>query len=176
MPHIQSSLDPELPAVNGRKIVDLSSLSTKESTTSAVTLVEPSNQDQRFCSTSRSGQYKSSGRGGVGNARAASDCIQRANILDGPGNFPSMNGREIRPLVRPDKIISTGRGGAGNVRSPSRDAIVARPSNVSSKMEAEQAKYERSLIRKHEAARATQMLSVGRGGAGNIVPSSPSRS
>ncbi|KAH9044902.1 hypothetical protein EDB83DRAFT_1559189 [Lactarius deliciosus] len=165
---IQSPLRPEL--------VELSRLSTKESTTSTVTIVKPSNEDQLSRTTSRGGQYKPSGRGGAGNAREASDYSQRASIFDGPEDFSSTKGRELRSSSHPEKIISTGRGGSGNVHSPSRDVIGAHSSELLSTTEAEQAKYERLLIRKHEAARAAKMHSVGRGGVGNIALPSPPRS
>ncbi|KAH9056846.1 hypothetical protein EDB87DRAFT_1634678, partial [Lactarius vividus] len=134
------------------------------------------NPDQLSRTTSRGGQYKSSGRGGAGNAREAPDYSQRAYISDGPEDFSSTKGRELRSSFHPDKIISTGRGGLGNVRPPSQNVIGARSSESLSTTEAEQAKYERLLIRKHEAARAAQMNSVGRGGFGNVAPPSPPRS
>ncbi|KAH9039652.1 hypothetical protein EDB85DRAFT_265695 [Lactarius pseudohatsudake] len=134
------------------------------------------NPDQLSRTTSRGVQYKSSGRGGAGNAREAPDYSQRASIFDGPEDFSSTKGRELRSSFNPDKIISIGRGGSGNVHSPSRDVIGARSSELSSTTEAEQAKHERLLIRKHEATRAAQMHSVGRGGVGNIAPPSPPRS
>ncbi|KAH9020661.1 hypothetical protein EDB84DRAFT_1514637 [Lactarius hengduanensis] len=116
------------------------------------------NPDQLSRITSRGVQYKSSGRGGAGNAREAPDYSQRASIFDGPEDFSSTKGRELRSSFYPDKITSIGRGGSGNVHSPSRDVIGTRSSELLSTTEAEQAKYERLLIRKHETARAAQMV------------------
>ncbi|KAH8987310.1 hypothetical protein EDB92DRAFT_1948661 [Lactarius akahatsu] len=126
------------------ELAKLSRLSTNESITSTVTVVKPSNE----------------GRGGAGNAREASDYSQRASIFDGPEDFSSTKGRELPFSSHPEKIISTGRGGSGNVHSPSRDVIGAHSSELLSTTEAEQAKYERLLIRKHEGARAARMEEV----------------
>ncbi|KAH9003805.1 hypothetical protein EDB86DRAFT_2826372 [Lactarius hatsudake] len=143
---IQSPLRPEL--------VELSRLSTKESTTSTVTIVKPSNEDQLSRTTSRGGQYKPSGRGGAGNAREVSDYSQRASIFDGPEDFSSTKGRELRSSSHPEKIVSTGRGGSGNVHSPSRDVIGARSSELLSTTEAEQAKSQNEC--KYDAPRYQQ--------------------
>ncbi|KAH9039900.1 hypothetical protein EDB84DRAFT_1648131 [Lactarius hengduanensis] len=146
MLHTQPSPLPGLPVVN-ESMARLSRPPTYEST-STVTLVMPSNQDQRPRSTSRGRgrQYQSSGIGGAGNIRASSTSSERAHI-----------------------IISIGRGGAGNIRSPSQDVDLARPSKLSSILETEQTKYERSVIRDRETAREGQLHSGGRGGVGNMV-------
>ncbi|KAH9175262.1 hypothetical protein EDB89DRAFT_1903819 [Lactarius sanguifluus] len=146
MLHTQPSPLPGLAVVN-EITPGLSRPSTYEST-STVTLVRPSYQDQRPRSTSRGRgrQYQSSGIGGAGNIRASSTSSERAHI-----------------------IISIGRGGAGNIRSPSRDVDLARPSKLSSILETEQTKYERSVIRDRETAREGQLHSGGRGGVGNMV-------
>ncbi|KAH9082176.1 hypothetical protein EDB83DRAFT_2336866 [Lactarius deliciosus] len=169
MLHTQPSPLPGLPVV--KEITPgLSRPSTYEST-STVTLVWPSYQDQRPRSTSRGRgrQYQSSGIGGAGNIRASSTSSERAHIVDGPDDFSSTRGREPRSPFHPDKIISIGRGGAGNIRSPSRDVDLARPSKLSSILETEQTKYERSVIRDRETAREGQLHSGGRGGVGNMV-------
>ncbi|KAI9460976.1 hypothetical protein BJY52DRAFT_242839 [Lactarius psammicola] len=120
---------------------------------------------------------QSSGIGGAGNIRASSASSERAHILDGPDDFSSTRGREPRSPFHLDKVISIGRGGAGNIRSPSRDVDRARPSKLSSILEAEQIKYEMSLIRNRETARESQLHSGGRGGVGNMVrPGSQSQS
>ncbi|KAN0142099.1 hypothetical protein V8E53_000561 [Lactarius tabidus] len=157
MSYIWSPRSSELPSVEGWNTGKHSILSTKESTVKASNQAYAFDPDQRPGSTSRSAQYQSSGRGGVGNIRATSDCSQRTYISGVPEDFSPTKGRELQSLFHPGKIISTGRGGAGNVRSSSGGTIGARPSESSSKTDAEQAKYERSLIRKHEAARAARM-------------------
>ncbi|KAH9175251.1 hypothetical protein EDB89DRAFT_347779 [Lactarius sanguifluus] len=189
MIHTQPSPLPGLAVVN-EITPGLSRPSTYEST-STVTLVRPSYQDQRPRSTSRGRgrQYQSSGIGGAGNIRASSTSSERAHIVDGPDDFSSTRGREPRSPFHPDKIISIGRGGAGNIRSPSRDVDLARPSKLSSILETEQTKYERSVIRDRETAREGQLVcppclvtcvarsknvhpsqhSGGRGGVGNMV-------
>ncbi|KAH9037241.1 hypothetical protein EDB85DRAFT_630818 [Lactarius pseudohatsudake] len=112
---------------------------------------------------------QSSGIGGAGNIRASSTSSERAHIVDGPDDFSSTRGREPRSPFHPDKIISIGRGGAGNIRSPSQDVDLARPSKLSSILETEQTKYERSVIRDRETAREGQLHSGGRGGVGNMI-------
>ncbi|KAH9064314.1 hypothetical protein EDB87DRAFT_1600325 [Lactarius vividus] len=170
MLHTQPSPPPGLPVVN-ETTPRLYRPSTHESTSSTVTLVRPSNQDQRPRSTSRGRgrQYQSSGIGGAGNIRASSTSSERAHIVDGPDDFSSTRGREPRSPFHLDKVISIGRGGAGNIRSPSRDVDLARPSKLSSILETEQTKYERSVIRDRETAREGQLHSGGRGGVGNMV-------
>ncbi|KAF8273922.1 hypothetical protein EI94DRAFT_1086724 [Lactarius quietus] len=120
-------------------------------------------------SRGRGRHYQSSGIGGMGNIRASSTSSERTRTPDGPDDFSSTRGREPRSAFGIDKVMSIGRGGAGNIRSPSQDVVRARPSELSSISEAEQVEYEKSLIRKHEAARGAQLVSGGRGGVGNMV-------
>ncbi|KAF8629379.1 hypothetical protein AX17_005675 [Amanita inopinata Kibby_2008] len=104
--------------------------------------------------------FQSSGRGGFGNIRRASE--SRDGRPDtGPDDFSSSRGREPR-MDHPTHIYSTGRGGAGNIRSPSREiAQVARRAELK----------EQEIIKSHVAADQEVMHSIGRGGIGNIAAS-----
>ncbi|KAH0580126.1 hypothetical protein H2248_002932 [Termitomyces sp. 'cryptogamus'] len=106
--------------------------------------------------------YQSSGRGGAGNIRQASDS-RDSRPVDGPDDFSVSRGRELVPTHM--KNFYTGRGGAGNIRSPSRDPTV--PTVVEPVII-----EERELIRAHNAASSDGPFSSGRGGAGNIVQTS----
>ncbi|KAH8832569.1 hypothetical protein DL96DRAFT_664571 [Flagelloscypha sp. PMI_526] len=99
--------------------------------------------------------YTSSGRGGLGNIRPASQSRDRPT--DGPDDFSSTRGRELPPASTTNKIISTGRGGLGNLRSPSRDA--AAPINDQEELR---------ILREHSQEKRDAPISTGRGGAGNI--------
>ncbi|KAH9971545.1 hypothetical protein BGW80DRAFT_1460496 [Lactifluus volemus] len=109
---------------------------------------------------------ESTGRGGAGNIR-----------------LPS-NERDPIPARDPDELISTGRGGAGNIRSPSRDpsrprsiADGASPSPRRSSSEVRgrpRSGYDQDRISIISAEHDTGVHSSGRGGAGNMVRSSPS--
>ncbi|KAJ8456959.1 hypothetical protein ONZ45_g12478 [Pleurotus djamor] len=95
--------------------------------------------------------YTSTGRGGLGNIRHASQSRDRAEPE------PVLNrGREpaISPAFQP--TYSTGRGGAGNIRSPSRDPL---PAAVNDPREAEILK---------QRSEEEGVHSTGRGGLGNI--------
>ncbi|KAK7051889.1 hypothetical protein R3P38DRAFT_2857603 [Favolaschia claudopus] len=97
----------------------------------------------------------SSGRGGMGNIRPASDSRERP--VGGPDDFSDTRGRE--PAVAISEVRSTGRGGAGNFRSPSRD--VADDRDV-------RGLGEREVIRAHEEQDREGVYSTGRGGMGNM--------
>ncbi|OCH86576.1 hypothetical protein OBBRIDRAFT_737742 [Obba rivulosa] len=116
-----------------------------------------------YRSTSRGRDaFQSSGRGGIGNIRQASQEPPRAD----PDNASPARGRE--PTVNPERVLYTGRGGAGNIRSASRAQ-----DDPTASSQATAADYERGVILNSEEAAKTAHSS-GRGGLGNIR--SPSRS
>ncbi|ETW78270.1 hypothetical protein HETIRDRAFT_436026 [Heterobasidion irregulare TC 32-1] len=116
---------------------------------------------------------RSSGRGGAGNIRPSSISHEYSSArLDGPNDFSVTRGREPRPSVVADQVVSTGRGGVGNIRSPSRDITVdglARP--LCAENGIKQTEYEDTLIRSSDEARTSGPHSSGRGGVGNITRS-----
>jgi len=117
--------------------------------------VDLGNTSERSLSRGRDA-YLSSGRGGVGNIRQASQS-RDARPGTGPDDISPNRGRE--PHVRlGDQVHSTGRGGAGNIRSKSRDP---------SKLDPTEASDER-IVREHIVIDEAVPHSTGRGGLGNI--------
>ncbi|PPQ75368.1 hypothetical protein CVT26_015505 [Gymnopilus dilepis] len=106
-------------------------------------------------SPARGRETFSTGRGGMGNMRQASQS-RDARPTTGPDDFSITRGRERIP--HPNQVFSTGRGGAGNLRSPSRDP---RPSP-----DVEAA--EKEVIREYVASQEGAVHSTGRGGIGNM--------
>ncbi|KAL6300639.1 hypothetical protein BKA93DRAFT_801152 [Sparassis latifolia] len=115
--------------------------------------------------------YHSSGRGGLGNIRPASQdpaSPSPSREPHDPDNFSPVRGREPSVKDTPlDRIVSTGRGGAGNIRATSRS--MSRDPNA-----IEEEKYEASVIHASEEAARAGVYHSGRGGVGNIHPHSPS--
>ncbi|KAK0453792.1 hypothetical protein EV421DRAFT_1766433 [Armillaria borealis] len=105
-------------------------------------------------SQSRGREFRSSGRGGLGNIRPSS--TSRDRPVGGPDDYSSTRGRE--PAIEPTKVYSTGRGGAGNIRSPSRDH----------KEHIGPDSHEREIVREHDRVEKDAPHSFGRGGLGNI--------
>lgn len=98
--------------------------------------------------------------------RSTSTSREGGRLADGPDDFSPTRGREL--AIAAGKLTHSGRGGAGNVRSPSRDP--AAPAATTPTPE------EREAIR-HAVARDAELPhSSGRGGMGNIVGGSRSRS
>ncbi|PCH39615.1 hypothetical protein WOLCODRAFT_141328 [Wolfiporia cocos MD-104 SS10] len=141
---------------------------------------QPSGPGSSTRSPSRGRDFRSSGRGGIGNIRRASQ--------DPSGPAPAANaaasrdvsiarGRE-RPAVEHERVRSTGRGGVGNIRSTSvarADAAPLAASELSGRAAAE-AEYERAVRLAREEEMRAAKHSSGRGGAGNISRQSPHQS
>ncbi|PPQ76513.1 hypothetical protein CVT24_010874, partial [Panaeolus cyanescens] len=105
--------------------------------------------------------FQSSGRGGLGNIRQASQS-RDARPDSGPDDFSVTRGRE--PVAQNNApLYSTGRGGAGNIRSPSRG-----PNKIVDIAE-------ETVIRDHIAKQEDAVTSTGRGGLGNLAQRSRSR-
>ncbi|KJA13777.1 hypothetical protein HYPSUDRAFT_209258 [Hypholoma sublateritium FD-334 SS-4] len=98
-------------------------------------------------------QSTSTGRGGLGNIRQASDL----RLNSSADNFSPSRGRQPFPSQAPAAIFSTGRGGAGNLRSP----LAVDPSPARNPAE-------QDVVREYAAAHEGAPVSSGRGGLGNI--------
>ncbi|KAF9041692.1 hypothetical protein BJ165DRAFT_1349769 [Panaeolus papilionaceus] len=106
--------------------------------------------------------FHSSGRGGIGNIRQASQS-RDARPDSGPDDFSVTRGRE--PVANQSApLFSTGRGGAGNIRSPSRG-----PGSKIVDI------AEEKVIQDHLAKQEDAVTSTGRGGLGNLAQRSRSR-
>jgi len=118
--------------------------------------VDLANNSERSSSINRGREILSTGRGGLGNLRAASTS-RDARPNSGPDDFSPTRGRE--PHVRhTEALYSTGRGGTGNIRSPSREPSKPDPTEAS----------DENIVRQHMAADEAVLHSSGRGGLGNI--------
>ncbi|PCH39604.1 hypothetical protein WOLCODRAFT_141327 [Wolfiporia cocos MD-104 SS10] len=127
-------------------------------------------------SPSRGRDFRSSGRGGIGNIRRTSQdpgapaaSANAAARGDRVRDMSTVRGRE-RPTIDSERIRSTGRGGVGNIHSSSvvRTDANSRAASTLRDRAVEEEEYERAVLRAREEEMRAAKHSSGRGGAGNI--------